>query len=183
MLRASDVLELLSRFDPGADRRASRSLERTRILLERSGEPFSRFNFDPGHITASGVVLGPERDRVLLVFHRRLMRWLQPGGHVEADDDDLTATARREIVEETGVGLDPRVSPVLVGVDVHQIPARPDEPPHLHHDLVFRFVASGDWIAGEVGREARWCEIDRLDDCDPDGALKRSVARALEATA
>ncbi|OGU30523.1 MAG: hypothetical protein A3K13_01670 [Gemmatimonadetes bacterium RIFCSPLOWO2_12_FULL_68_9] len=182
MLRRSDVLALLSAFDPGSDRRAARSLERTRTLLERSRAPFSRSNFDPGHITASGVVLAPERDRILLVFHRRLLRWLQPGGHVEPEDPDLPSAASREVLEETGIGLDLRVPPVLIGVDVHQIPARADEPPHSHHDIVFRFLADGDdQIAPEWGRDVQWCAVDRLDDCDADDALKHSVARALAA--
>jgi 8-oxo-dGTP pyrophosphatase MutT (NUDIX family) len=175
---APDVLRLLSRFDPRADMRAVKALELTRALLRQVAEPFSRTSYDPGHITASGVVLTPERGRVLLVFHRRLQRWLQPGGHVEGLDDDLAATARREVLEETGVDLDPGVAPRLVGVDVHQIPARADEPPHFHHDLVFRFVAQGDRIAPEWGREVRWCDVDRLADYDADEALRRSVARA-----
>lgn len=184
MLRPSDVVALLSGFDPGADPRAAQSLERTRALLKRSRDPFSRSNFEPGHITASGVVLAPERDRVLLVFHRRLQRWLQPGGHVEPDDRDLAGAAEREVVEETGIALDPRVPPVLVGVDVHRIPARTDEPAHWHHDIVFRFVAGDDdRIAPEWGRDVQWYAVDRLDDCDADEALHRSVARALEATA
>ncbi|HLB36626.1 MAG TPA: NUDIX domain-containing protein [Gemmatimonadales bacterium] len=184
MIRPSDALALLSGFDPGADQRAARSLERTRTLLEQSRAPFSRSTFDPGHITASGIVLAPERDRVLLVFHRRLQRWLQPGGHVEPDDQDLPGAASREVLEETGIALDPRVPPVLIGVDVHQIPARTDEPPHFHHDMVFRFLAGDDdRIAPEWGRDVQWYAVDRLDDCDPDEALKHSVARALNATA
>ncbi len=172
------MLRLLGGFDPGADHGAARSLELTRALLRQAPDPFSRSTFDPGHITASGIVLSPDRSRVLLVFHRRLQRWLQPGGHIEAADDDLVQTARREILEETGVGLDQRVAPLMVGVDVHQIPARADEPPHLHHDVVFRFVADGNRIAPEWGREVRWCDVDRLEDCGADGALRRSVARA-----
>lgn len=178
MPHATDVLRLLRRFDPRADLRAVQALELTRTLLRQSGDPFSRTSYDPGHVTASGVVLTAGRDRVLLVFHRRLQRWLQPGGHVEPLDDDLAETARREVLEETGVDLDPRVAPRLVGVDVHQIPARADEPPHFHHDLVFRFGARGDQLAPELGREVRWCDVDRLADYDADEALRSSVARA-----
>lgn len=173
----------MNAFDPGSDERAASCLERTRVLLERSRAPFSRLNFDPGHITASGIVLASERDRVLLVFHRRLQRWLQPGGHVEPEDQDLPSAAGREVLEETGIALDARVPPVLIGVDVHRIPGRTDEPPHLHHDLVFRFVADGDdRIAPEWGRDVQWCAVDRLADCDADVALRRSVERALAAT-
>jgi 8-oxo-dGTP pyrophosphatase MutT (NUDIX family) len=180
VLHPSDVVGLLSAFDPGGDPRTASSLERTRTLLAQSPAPFSRSTFDPGHVTASGVVLAPARDRVLLVFHRRLQRWLQPGGHVEPEDRDLVEAARREVVEETGVIPNPRVTPVLIGVDVHPIPPRYDEPAHWHHDLVFRFVSGeDDRIAPELGRDAQWCAVDRLDDCDADDALKRSVARAL----
>ena len=184
MLRAPDVLALLRGFDPGGDQDAARSLVRTRSLLEQSRTPFSRFNFDPGHITASGLVLSPERDRVLLVFHRRLLRWLQPGGHVELHDRDLQDTARREVLEETGVELDPYVPPVLIGVDVHRIPARSDEPPHLHHDVVFRFIATGDGaVDPEWGRDVQWYPLDRLHECEPDEALRRSVERAVSSCA
>ncbi len=181
MPRATDLLALLGGFDPGPEPRAIRSLELTRGLLGQSSDPFSRSTFDPGHVTASGVVLTPDLGRVLLIFHRRLRRWLQPGGHVEPDDPDLVAAARREILEETGVRLDARVPPVMVGVDLHQIPARPDEPPHLHHDVVFRFIAEGDRVAPEWGREVRWCDVDRLDQWRPDETLRRSIDRARRA--
>lgn len=180
MPTAAQVLTLLAGFDPGPDARAARSLEATIALLHQSADPFSRRTFHPGHLTASGIVLSADRARVLLVFHRRLRRWLQPGGHVEPEDLDLGATARREIDEETGVALDAGVPPALVGVDVHPIPARLDEPPHLHHDVVFRFVARRPERADpDVGREVVWCGIGELDHYQVDDPLKRSVAQAL----
>lgn len=39
-----------------------------------------------GHITASGLVIDPERGRVLLTLHRKLRMWLQMGGHCEPED-------------------------------------------------------------------------------------------------
>jgi 8-oxo-dGTP pyrophosphatase MutT (NUDIX family) len=174
------AIALLRRFDPGADERAAHSLARTLALLRGAAAPFSRRTFDPGHLTASGVVLSADERRVLLIFHRRLQRWLQPGGHVEPEDADLPAAAEREVLEETGVALDQAVPRVIVGVDVHDIPARePDEPPHLHHDVVFRFRAlPGALPAPEYGREVVWCAIDELDRYDVDEPLKRSITRA-----
>ena len=149
MPQALAAIALLRRFDPGPDGRATHSLARTLALLGGSPEPFSRWTFDPGHLTASGIVLSADARDILLIFHRRLERWLQPGGHVEPEDADLPAAAEREVVEETGVALDPRPPRIVVGVDVHEIPPRePDEPPHVHVDrvacpwLISRFVDS-----------------------------------------
>ncbi len=181
--QALAAIALLRRFDPGPDERARQSLARTLALLGGSPEPFSRRSFRPGHITASGLVLTADARRVLLIFHRRLERWLQPGGHVEPEDADLATAAEREVLEETGVALDASLPRVVVGVDVHEIPPRkPDEPPHLHHDVVFRFRAlPGARPAPEYGREVVWCPVDQLDRYDVDEPLRRSVLRAMSA--
>ena len=84
----------------------------------------------------------PEGGRVLLVHHRRLDRWLLPGGHVELDDDEIWDAARREVREETGAELEPDLRPGLISLDVHGIPPKRNEPYHLHHDLIWRFCSS-----------------------------------------
>jgi 8-oxo-dGTP pyrophosphatase MutT (NUDIX family) len=63
---------------------------------------FSRTNM-AGHITASGFVMTPDRSETLLICHKGLNRWLQPGGHVDVDDAEIWYAARREIREETGL--------------------------------------------------------------------------------
>ena len=135
MIAPAAVTALLQRFDPADDGEAAKSKELVLALLASSPEPFSRRQFNPGHITCTGLVLSPGRDRILLVLHRRLQRWLLPGGHVEPDDPVIGDAARREVVEETGAVLRAGSPPLLVGVDVHGIPVRRDEPFHLHHDL------------------------------------------------
>ncbi|RLT58768.1 MAG: NUDIX domain-containing protein [Chloroflexi bacterium] len=91
---------------------------------------------------------------VLLHFHRKLGRWLPPGGHVEPNELPDEA-ARRETLEETGIIVDlidasnplfidvPRpvgVPPRLVqpiGIQLEAIPARGTNPDHEHIDLVY----------------------------------------------
>ncbi len=112
--------------------------------------------FQPGHFTASGVVLDWSLERTLLIRHRKLEAWLQPGGHFETSDRTVAAAAAREVAEETGMRLDPETA-VPLGLDVHRIPAWGPEPEHLHLDLrlVFR-VGTGDRKVEEPELEARW---------------------------
>lgn len=180
MVSVSEVGRALGQFDTGSDGEAAKSVDLTASLLAWSPDPFSRKIFTPGHITCTGVVLDPARAAVLLVHHRRLDRWLLPGGHVEAQDDAIWHTAEREVIEETGALLSPYPG-LLVGVDVHAIPGRGCEPLHLHHDLIFAFSSiSTRFQISEESREVAWCRIGDYDRYELPGSIRRSVERALE---
>jgi 8-oxo-dGTP pyrophosphatase MutT (NUDIX family) len=179
MTEPAAVAALLRHFDPNDDGEAAKSKELVLALLASSPQPFSRRQFNPGHITCTGLVLSPRRDAILLVLHRRLQRWLLPGGHVEPDDPFIGEAGRREVVEETGAVLSADSAPLLVGVDVHGIPPRRDEPFHLHHDLIFRFQAVSDTFhtSAEV-REVAWCPDAAFDRYQLPGSIRRAYARA-----
>ena len=107
---------------------------------------FNRKNFE-GHITASGFIYCLSEDKLLLLEHKSLNRFLQPGGHVEKDDSEMISTAKREILEETGIKDLESVSisdDVNVPFDInsHFIPANPkkQEDGHYHHDFRYLFV-------------------------------------------
>ena len=180
MIAPAAVTALLQQFDPADDGEAAKSKELVLALLASSPEPFSRRQFNPGHITCTGLVLSPGRDRILLVLHRRLQRWLLPGGHVEPDDPVIGDAARREVIEETGAVLRADPPPLLVGVDVHGIPVRRDELFHLHHDLIFRFQAASDaFQPSEEVRDVAWCPVAEFDRYQLPGSIRRSYTRAL----
>ncbi len=125
------------------DEREARDLAEQRRLAGELAEPFARTQW-PAHFTGSAVVVDPAGERVVLVLHAKLLRWLQPGGHAEpADGGELAQTALREAREETGleVSLHPGVGGPL-DVDVHVIPARKAEPEHRHLDVRFLLVAA-----------------------------------------
>ena len=165
MITPSHVSAVARSFADAGDGQALKSQELILLLLECSPAPFSRSHFTPGHITCTGMVLAPDGDRLLLVHHRRLDRWLLPGGHVEPEDIEIWDAARREVMEETGAALTPDPSPRLAGMDVHGIPANGREPYHLHHDLLFAFRAAGNEIqCSPESNEVVWCtpaEFDR----------------------
>lgn len=178
MILPEDAACLLRSFDTGADGEAEKSRELLLALLAYSAEPFSREVYTPGHVTCTGVVLGPGLAAVLLVHHRRLNRWLLPGGHVELGDASVADAARREVLEETGVAVcfgEAR----LAGVDVHPIPPNKREPLHLHHDLIFAFQAqNGEVVCSAESRDVVWCGLEDLDKYELPGSIRRSIKRA-----
>ena len=138
---------------------------------------FHRTCFE-GHITASAWILSPDHRQVLLVEHRKLQRWLQPGGHADGDTDTFRV-ALREVQEESGLTqLAPLegVTPELpFDIDVHRIPARPGEPAHLHHDLRYVFVtAPGQTLRlSDESTALRWVERDRLAEFSTEESILR----------
>lgn len=52
--------------------------------------------------TTSAFVLHPTEPKLLLLKHRKIGKWLQPGGHVELHENPLQAL-EHELEEETGL--------------------------------------------------------------------------------
>ena len=108
-----------------------------------------------GHITGSAWILDRTGERVLLTHHRKLGRWLQPGGHCDGDPDTL-AVALREAREESGLGVR-ALDESIFDLDVHTIPARGHEPAHHHFDVRFLVRAEDDrFRVSEESRALAW---------------------------
>jgi 8-oxo-dGTP pyrophosphatase MutT (NUDIX family) len=150
--------------------------------------PFARSSVEPGHFTASLFVLSPERDALALIFHKKLGIWVQPGGHVEAEDVTLADAARREAREEIGVSrfvedsAGNAAEPAIFDVDVHPIPARPTEPAHHHFDVRFLLTAcSRDLVVSDEVADARWMPLTEVHTVASDESVQRCVRKILAA--
>jgi 8-oxo-dGTP pyrophosphatase MutT (NUDIX family) len=120
---------------------------------------------------------------VLLLHHRKLDRWLQPGGHGDPGETTGEAVALREALEETsleGLVLHP-TAPRPLDVDVHDIPARGAEPAHQHLDLRYLVVApegaSFQRAAAETN-DMRWVTWDEAMTMGIDSGLTRALRKA-----
>lgn len=134
----------------------------------------------PGHLTGSALVVDATATRTLLMLHRKLGRWFQPGGHADGDAN-LAAVALREATEETGVaGL--RVLVPAIDVDVHEV-RPPGEHAHLHLDVRFLVLAPDDpvVVANVESLALRWVSETELDQLDPplDPGTRRLIAVGL----
>ncbi len=134
----------------------------------------------PGHLTGSAVVVDPQRGLSLLMLHRKLGRWFQPGGHADGDGN-LASVALREATEETGIE-DLRVVVPAIDVDVHDVDL-PDGP-HLHLDVRFLVLAPPDARApgNHESLQLAWVDLGGLEQLRPaiDPSTRRLVTRGLD---
>jgi 8-oxo-dGTP pyrophosphatase MutT (NUDIX family) len=177
-MQLTSLREQLSRYRP-ADETEARFVERM-VLLTQTAEACSRSHYIPGHFTASAFVLSPDRRELILIHHKKLGIWVQPGGHVDATDLDLEGTARREVAEEVGLGSLQSLleSGVLFDVDIHAIPARKDEPQHEHFDVRFAYVAeTRDFVLSDEVADVRWLPLADVSRTTTDQSVLRPVEK------
>jgi S-adenosylhomocysteine hydrolase/8-oxo-dGTP pyrophosphatase MutT (NUDIX family) len=133
---------------------------------------YSRKTF-VGHITASGIIISRRSRKVLLIHHKALTIYLQPGGHVDGNGEGPLNAARREITEETGLAdltyIPYHADPIVpIDIDTHAIPenSHKQEPDHFHYDFRYLFLYEGPDDAVRITREeldaARWIEVSEL---------------------
>lgn len=129
-------------------------------------------------------------DRVLLIWHRKLDKWLPLGGHIELDEDPEQA-ALREAREEsglevellgerpptTGAGTRALIAPRFL--DIHYITET-----HEHIGMIYwaRPKNGSLTLASAEHHEIRWCASEELDQLEPkmSDAVKWYCRKAIE---
>lgn len=177
MMRRASLHADLDRYEP-LD--AVEALHRARMLalVAADGDPFTGTRYEPGHFTASAFVISPAGGQVLLIHHKKLGLWLQPGGHVEPHDATVLDAARREVLEEVGIGELALDHEGLFDLDIHTIPARRDTPAHEHFDVRFLLRApTPAFAASDEVLNARWVPIGEIERSGTDDSVLRAIRK------
>lgn len=156
-------LPMIGGFTPSCARSRDAALKTQDLLQCDGAAAFSRQNL-PGHITGSAFVVSPDAQQTLLIHHRKLDLWLQPGGHCDGDQDVL-GVACRELAEETGLTDFQLASKRIFDVDVHPIPQNTREPAHFHHDIRYLIIAdpATPLIQNHETLDMRWVPMNALE--------------------
>jgi 8-oxo-dGTP pyrophosphatase MutT (NUDIX family) len=179
--RVASVIDLLNGYIPSTPEESQHLTDILNLLaLEK---PLDRGSFVPGHITASAVIVDRKARSILLIQHKKLNRWLQPGGHVEPEDRCLVAAAIREVHEEVGLQLSESEARLL-DVDVHEIPSTGKDPVHLHFDVRFLFFCPETELrAASDTTDACWFPLQSAGKYFTGSDAERVLAKCAAATA
>ena len=135
----------------------------------------------PGHVTGSAWLVDPTRTALLMTHHKKLDMWLQLGGHSDGDPD-TQAVALREAEEESGLAV-MALSEQILDVDIHEIPARGQEPAHLHYDVRFALVARNrNFTVSDESNALAWVPIDGLETYTTETSILRMREKWVSAS-
>lgn len=127
-----------------------------------------------GHFTASAFLLNHKKTHALMLHHRKVGNWFQPGGHCDGDPDVL-AVAIKEAQEESGIEEIRPLNPHVFDIDIHLFPTYKDEQAHYHYDVRFVLHAYGDDTLHQnhESKALEWIDVQATKIPNEDPSVKR----------
>ncbi len=155
------LLDLLEKYIP-TDKNELKMRNETIEFVKANEDCFKR-ELLIGHVTGSAWIVNDARTHVLMMHHRKLNQWFQPGGHCDGDSDVLNV-ALKEANEETGLQNLRVVNGEIYDIDVHLIPERKSVPVHYHYDI--RFLVEADMneqlTVTEESNDLAWVSLEKI---------------------
>lgn len=177
-MHRQELLDLLNRYRTAHMDEAA-MVDKTIRFVREHEDCFER-ELAHGHVTGSAWVVNPARSHALMLHHRKLDRWFQPGGHADGDHD-VIRVALKETSEEAGV--EPEhvrlVSGEVFDVDVHTIYPSPTDIRHQHFDIRFLVEMDDDvpLLGNDESHDVLWVPLDEVARYNNDRSAFRMVQK------
>ncbi|MEJ2043315.1 MAG: NUDIX hydrolase [Reinekea sp.] len=179
MYSQQEALNVLQTSQP-ATAEEQQALEFIQSFVNRNVRYWSRSTLE-GHLTGSAWITNQSHTKAVLLHHKKLDIWVQPGGHIDDGDKSLLAAASREAREETGIQVLMPESESIFDVDVHQIPERKHEPAHWHLDIRFWFIAEEETLQlSEESNDLAWLSAEEIVRLTDEESVLRMVRKTLK---
>lgn len=143
------------------------------------------------HFTAAVYIL--DNDQVLLIFHKKMQKWLPPGGHLELNETPAEA-ARREAREETGLEIE-FIKDENIWINrwnansferpymclLEEIPPFGDKPQHQHIDFIYLATPTGGTVVQNPQETdgIRWFSLEDVEKLTPDEEIFVETQQAI----
>ncbi|XMB65897.1 NUDIX domain-containing protein [Mycoplasmatota bacterium zrk1] len=122
------------------------------------------------HFCVTTYIVDRKYNKCLMIFHKKLNKWIPPGGHIEPNEGPVEA-ALREVKEETGLTVEllgeklPREMDILVPYGMQKNYINED---HIHMDFIYLGVVDNSdmELSNEEGLLTKWftlAEIEKED--------------------
>lgn len=178
-MHRQDILNQLESYNPEYPEEKE---FRVRFLkfIRNHADCFER-SLQIGHLTGSAWIINSSGNRFLLTHHYKLDKWLQLGGHADGETN-IRHVAMKEAKEESGLQGIELVSPAIFDIDIHTIPARKNEPEHLHYDIRYLFTADDQetLITNRESNELAWLTAQEIRlKCKGNTSINRMVEKMI----
>jgi len=141
---------------------------KTILAFLESGDDISVRQNLVAHLTASAWVVTPDRQKVLMAYHKLYDSWAWLGGHADGNWD-LFAVAEKEAKEESGIEQLHLISKNPVSLEVLTVAGHEKKgkyvPCHLHLNLTYLFEAEEDQslhIKADENSSVAWIPVEEI---------------------
>jgi len=171
-------MEALKQYKPQSDLEQEFKNKMLRLYETKRNKAFSRENIE-AHFTASAWIININTKEILLLHHKKLDKWLQPGGHADGETD-LEKVARKEAIEETSLDNLRLIKNEIFDIDIHIIPENKGIPEHYHYDVRFSYFC-GSNEKTQINHESnafQWIEINKVESLTKEPSILRMVKKS-----
>ncbi len=160
-----ELLTQIQKYIPWNPQEETDRLELMRWL--RQGDVYTRDN-SVAHLTASAWVVSPDRELVLMAYHKLYSSWAWLGGHADGQRD-LLQVAIKEAREESGIGVLRPLQTEPFSLEILTVQGHEKRgqyiSSHLHLNVTFLLEAPTEQVLSiqeEENSAVAWLPADRL---------------------